>query len=517
MLSDAIKPLNLKARGYALEKLPIQQFFFLLLFIAALLGAGCAMVPVPTRSGHVGQSGPVGSCADFFASIDRQIEHAGVLDPGVFRVKDYPYLRVDRFSASFHDEVGDSAAFAAWLDRMREIDREARKLELANLPDARILALDRVHGEAGLNRAVKYCGDLLQAADFQNVDNQRNLRDKVSIPDDYISWRRFFGLYPLTGWFISSRVADWHREVHNTFSLEPPAGWQAIRYSPAEPSKKTETGQIVKSARRDPLGIPVYSPEELAELFRKWAPVWEVETRGDYDRIGTPMWKSSGKLIVDTSRPLTYTLLSFTRFNKEILTQLNYIIWFSARPKASPLDIYGGFLDGLNFRVTLDRNGEAVLYETMHNCGCYYKAYPTDRLQPLEEIDYAEPPLILQAPDIIPSREVMTVAMESRTHYVQHLYSSPRKSRDGNTAYTFAPYNQLRSLPFSENSRQSMFGQNSIVPGSRRLERFVLWPTGVLSPGAMRQWGRHAVAFLGRRNFDDPFMLENMFKETDAE
>jgi hypothetical protein len=56
-----------------------------------------------------------------------------------------------------------------------------------------------------------------------------------------------------------------------------------------------------------------------------------------------------------------------------------------------------------------------------------------------------------------------------------------------------------------------MFDRTGIVPGTQRLERYLLWPTGVLSPGAMRQWGTHAVAFVGRRHFDDPFYLEEMF------
>jgi hypothetical protein len=56
-----------------------------------------------------------------------------------------------------------------------------------------------------------------------------------------------------------------------------------------------------------------------------------------------------------------------------------------------------------------------------------------------------------------------------------------------------------------------MFSPDSLAPGSERLERFILWPTGVVSPGAMRQWGRHAVAFVGERHFDDPFSMDKMF------
>ena len=119
---------------------------------------------------------------------------------------------------------------------------------------------------------------------------------------------------------------------------------------------------------------------------------------------------------------------------------------------------------------------------------------------------------ILEAPDIDPSKDAMTVVIETRTHYVQHLYPSRRKSLTAKTVYSFVDYNRLRILPYSQYQRKSMFNQNSIVPKSERLERFLLWMTGVYSPGAMRQWERHAVAFIGERNFDDPFYMDNMFQ-----
>ncbi|MDW7774087.1 MAG: hypothetical protein SCH71_14465 [Desulfobulbaceae bacterium] len=470
---------------------------------------------MPTRSVHAGQTGAAGSCADFFAVLDKQIEQNGVLDPGVFRVKNYPYLRVDRFTASLRPEIEDEAAFTEWIDRMQALDQEARTFETANLPDSAIMVLDPVNGRSGVGREIPVCGDILQAADFKDTESRKKLQESVFVPDDYIPLRRVLGLYPLTGLFVSQGVSRWHDKVHKSFSPGPPVGWQSIRYFPSE-TLPLSAVQTVPPIRRDTLGIPVYSLEELDNLFRTWAPVWEIRIKGDYDHIGEPVWTGSGNLRIDTGRPLTYTLPSFTRFGKEILTQLNYIIWFPSRPKQGMLDIYGGFLDGLNYRVTLDSNGEAILFETMHNCGCYYKAYPTERLQVREKIDYAEPPLILRAPDMNPAKSLMTVAMESGTHYVQHLYPSPRKSGDKKERYSFADYNRLRSLPCSATDRRSMFRRDSLVPESRRLERFILWPTGVLSPGAMRQWGRHAVAFVGSRNFDDPFFMDRMFLKKDG-
>lgn len=55
-----------------------------------------------------------------------------------------------------------------------------------------------------------------------------------------------------------------------------------------------------------------------------------------------------------------------------------------------------------------------------------------------------------------------------------------------------------------------------LVLSCARPERFLLWPMGVRSPGAMRQWGRHAVAFVGRRHFDDAHLLDSLFEPAEA-
>jgi len=94
--------------------------------------------------------------------------------------------------------------------------------------------------------------------------------------------------------------------------------------------------------------------------------------RSEYDRIGTPVWTSEDKLDIDTRQPLIYTLLSFTRFGKEVLTQLNYIIWFPPGPRSMLWTSMGAARWGELSR-DLGQNGEPLLYETIHNCGCYYK------------------------------------------------------------------------------------------------------------------------------------------------
>jgi hypothetical protein len=483
-------------------------------FIAFLLTA-CAIIPAPTRSPHIGVGDVLGGCADFFASLDGRASEYQVLDPGAFRVEGHPYLRTNRFLASFSsDAVTDKAVFTAWVDRMQALDQEGRQHEIANLPVTAGPSVGSGNGEAELNARVASCGNLLKAADFQDADSRVVLRKKTGVPDEYLALPRVLGLYPLTSLFVSNGVRSWHSEARRTFSTEPPVGWPAIRHVPERSTGLPAKREIVGSAKRDALGIPIYSSTDLEAIFWMHAPIWEVQTEAEYDRIGAPTWTPGGTLDIDIHQPTAYTLLSFTRFGKEILTQLNYIIWFPARPKERALDIYGGLLDGVNYRVTLDKNGKPLLYETIHNCGCYYEAYPTGRLRVREKIDYAEPPLILKAPELTSATERMTVAMETRTHYVRHLYPAPRRPHPETVVYSLADYSALRSLPDPKGGRRSMFGPDSLAPGSERLERFILWPTGVVSPGAMRQWGRHAVAFVGERHFDDPDSMDKMFIES---
>lgn len=71
----------------------------------------------------------------------------------------------------------------------------------------------------------------------------------------------------------------------------------------------------------------------------------------------------------------------------------------------------------------------------------------------------------------------------------------------------------LRSLSDGVDYR-SFFANYAPLPGSQRPERFLLWPMGVRSAGAMRQWGHHPVAFLGRRRFDDARLIELLFESS---
>ncbi|MBS0336285.1 MAG: hypothetical protein JSS40_05640, partial [Proteobacteria bacterium] len=102
----------------------------------------------------------------------------------------------------------------------------------------------------------------------------------------------------------------------------------------------------------------------------------------------------------------------------------------------------------------------------------------------------------------------IVVRIASRTHYVDRVYVD---RFDSVARYALRPYDDLRSLPLMPGGSRSVFGQDGIVAGTERGERFLFWPMGIASAGAMRQWGHQATAFVGRRHFDDADLLEKRF------
>jgi hypothetical protein len=77
--------------------------------------------------------------------------------------------------------------------------------------------------------------------------------------------------------------------------------------------------------------------------------------------------------------------------------------------------------------------------------------------------------------------------------------------------YTLRDEQTLRTLPWPGGGTRSLYAADGLVTGTERAERFLFWPMGIASAGAMRQWGHHATAFVGRRHFDDPNLLDKRF------
>ena len=256
-------------------------------------------------------------------------------------------------------------------------------------------------------------------------------------------------------------------------------------------------------------GVP--AARLLGSLFRRHAPVFEIDTASADDGIGQPAWSPDGLPGVDAGAAVMFVRTARTLIGGKVLPQLVYSVWFPARPETGAFDLLGGRLDGLTWRVTLDLDGEPLLFDAMHNCGCYHQFFPTVRLRarprPAGIDEWAFVPQALPA---APAGAKIVVRVSSGSHQIQRL----RWERDPaiDRVLALVPDDALRSLPLPGGGRRSLFRPDGLVPGSERGERWLFWPMGVREPGAMRQWGRHATAFIGRRHFDEPDLLERYFE-----
>ncbi len=486
------------------------------LLIAAV--AGCATIEAPFKSNLDSSSPAQRSCANWFAQLDATVDRASVRDAGAYRIPGFPYLRVDRFTASFRDQAHDDPTmFDAWIARMRRLDAEARGYEIDNLP-ARSFPMAGINDHAAARVKTEMCSAELAGADLANAQGRGLVMERARVPDSYSNWKRVLGLYALTSIAFSKGIEDWHKETLEEFrnaGMQTPPVAGVVRYAAAAtPGAADKIVSVYSDLRTDALGIPQFTERERELLFDAYEPAFEIDTSGDYDRFGVLAWGAGLAPVVDLTRLVAYKRIAFTRFYGKILTQLVYTIWFPERPRTGASDILAGKLDGVVIRVTLGADGAPLVYDTMHPCGCYHMFFPTALVKSLPappgREEWAFVPAVLPA---LHAAQRVVVRVASRTHYVTGIHAD---SADGGIAYRLVDDNDLRALPAAEQATRSAFGPDGIVPGTERGERYVFWPMGIDNPGAMRQWGTHATAFIGRRHFDDADLIERRFEPVDG-
>jgi hypothetical protein len=474
---------------------------------------GCAALrPYPEYS----LSGEGSMCLHWLENIESQVEEYGIRDPETVRIIGFPHLRTDRFLASMSDRATSMAIFAEWLEQMRQLGSTGIKFEFANLPvSARQRLVAELPAGRSFGHTLELCGKRLNRLSVINGKHKSILLEQAKVPDAYQSWKRIVGLYPLARYIAAIGIGRLHRELKGSFKIpleKLPQQGKLIRYSPAYGSILTPEHifATLKSAYDNPLRIPHLTSLQLQQLFAHFAPVWEIDTRNDTDKIGTVGLDSDKQPWINIVKPTVYVAQGYTRWRGKALLQLIYQIWLPAREKTGPLDLYGGYLDSVIWRITLSPEGRPVAFDSIHGCGCYYLLFPGQGYRAIPPKDGAEPVLSPKAITTILPGQHLSLRLQSRTHYLQQVTLEDDSPQAATRRYTLQNLGQLRSLQMSNGAKRSVFGEDGLIDASARAERFLLWPYGIASPGAMRQWGTHAIAFIGKRHFDDPFLLENL-------
>ncbi len=478
--------------------------------------AACAGQGARLEEDLVSDGSQVRECAQWYGSLDDAVDAAGVRDAQYARIAGFPYLRVDRLLASLASRARSSdAAFDAYSEQLLGRDLESRSHEIANLPPEALAALLGPGVEPPRTVALartQSCGRLLRERHLAKPPAREALLAGARVPDDYSDAARLAGLYPLTRVFFAQGVRRWEEEARAGFAGQAPAA--VVRYAPpgtATTLTRAAAASIIGRAELEPLGIPILSERDLGRFAAAYAPSVEIAVAGEADRFGALRWRRGEDIpVVDSADPVVYVHQAHVRYGDRILLQLVYTLWFPERPPGHAGDPLAGRLDGLVWRVTLAPDGEPLLYDSIHPCGCYHEFFPTPRVRalpaadPLEE--WAFSPLALPR---VQDGERPVLRVASGTHYLQGVAIT--RDAESVVRYALRDYDELRSLPRPGGGSRSAFGADGLIAGSERPERFFFWPMGIRSAGAMRQRGRQATAFVGRRHFDDADLLERRF------
>lgn len=473
--------------------------------------AGCATPPPPLPA----DASVAGRCERAFAALDAAIDAAGVRDAEATRIAGFPAVRVTRFLASFADAPMDAPAFEAWHARLVDEDRRARLVEIANLPPAPTRQVLDVLGDEGFATLpppafLDGCGQALAQRDAADPARRAALVAAARVPDDYDDGARAVGLYPLTRVAAAAGVRAYERGVHERFARPPAPTGTLVTWRPPQAGllDAAELRALLDPAAADPLGVPPLDDVARDRLLATFAPVLVIDERDGNDRPGRPVF-GPGNTLGFAPAPVVFGRIAFTRFDGATHVQLVYTVWFAARVPAYPGDPLAGTLDGVLWRVTLDHDGAPLVFDAIHACGCYALFVPTARLAARPRAATLDEQALVPAtlPALAPGTRV-AVHLAAGTHHIHAVRAAEPGVGNG---YRIGVDDALRSIPLPGGGTRSLYGPDGIVDGTQRNERLLFWPLGIRDAGAMRQWGRHATAFVGRRHFDDAFLLDRYF------
>ena len=471
---------------------------------AALVLSGCALT---NHSLPVTEDSAVQFCLAFYSDLDKVVAEQGVTPSRPERIASFPYLRMTRFLASYSQQNLNDAALTHWLTHLAAADQQARAIELASLNSTAKSKLGADYG-SDLMGVVGECAQKLVANDLANPARLTLLRKQAVTTSEYRLLNQVLGFYPLTSIPVRLGVHQYHEKTLAVFAqpLEAlPVYGQLRRFHVPHLDVINPTGKVA----RDTLGIPAPTASQLQALFAIHAPVWEIDVVDNYDLPGRPVWHADGKPDVDHSEAFIYRYPSYICWQGKSLLQLNYLIWFAERPRESAFDIFSGRLDGLLWRVTLTTDGTVLIYDSVHACGCYHYFFPSAALalRPKAQ-QLPEPPLLPQLAPELTDGQSLVIRVSSGNHYIQRLYVDTAAGQP----LQWREYQELYVTPVAGGGHRSLFRADGLVDGSERSERWLLWPMGVPSAGAMRERGRQATAFLGQRHFDDAKLLDDLFE-----
>lgn len=453
-------------------------------------------------------------CFALYQSLNKVAEATETVDARHARVPGMPFLRTSRFWASFDPHSMDSAAYRAWLRHQNVLAVEGLTLEWLRLREDRRRALVPALPDSrkAVEQTLTACGNQL----VNELSVQPRLA-QIKVKDHYQTWKRWLGVYPLMAAPFYRGVVKEHDELsqrQTQFAEQMPVtttgDWHFFGGQRDDPTP-TDGLTLLSQRPVDPLGIPIVDSTTQRQLLDAFRPTIAIQMGNarlaGNDRPIRLSLNEEGQLQNDPSRPTLYTDLSLGRYRDQTTIQLTYSVWFSERRSEGALDLLAGRYNGVTWRVHLLPSGAVIGFDKMHLCGCWYQFFPAMGFKPRPDLPFTQEPLHLG--DSVDPRARQTLWLASNTHHLLGVSAGPEIA--SGERWEFLPYDSLRAISRAGTDRHvSPFDEEGLLPESERLERWVFWPMGIRSPGALRLFGTHATAFIGRRHFDDPGLLDEL-------
>lgn len=454
-------------------------------------------------------------CAQRWDAMERQLEQQQVLDVASRRVPGFPYLRSNRFYAELAPTLDHPDQQQALLEQLRQLDLAARSGELQRLdPLARHQLLQQWDSadDETLRHQLTDCSARLLHQDRQQDTFYPRLLAALPVEDNYASWQRWVGFYPLFVWPVDALAHNAHQEIRHRlqqFDERSAAITVWTHYQPAGRRQLTQPAlsAVLNAARANPLAIYQLSASQLARLAHHYAPQLRLAGDGHNDRFGR-VTVEHDQLVVDTAQPTVYYYAGHALLQGVPALQLNYVFWYPGRYADEVSWIERGRFDGVTLRYTLDEQGQLLMVDLINNCGCYHGFLPSAdhfELQRLKQPQMA--PQVLQPLPNTSSDVTLGFTFNRRHQLVQTVTAPPWPG----TAYQLRPYRELEQMATAHGPARSLFDSRGVVPDSRRVESALLFSMGISSVGSMRQRGNQPTTLVGRQHFDDPHLFDELF------
>lgn len=415
-----------------------------------------------------------------------------------------PQDRLERFLAEYHEDmdlsVGGRTPQERFLKAYRKHAAEEVKLEL-----------DGLAGLTDIHQVEAYWYDLVNGMEQSIKTKGRVQRLLITAP-----------LVPfIQAWILYHALTDDPGPRSPDFAASQ-------TYLPPRPQAATDPARLQGWAL-----LEYYAPLVVQERAENPAYAPESDHFGEVYLSGATLAEATPG--VHTDRPTLYAY----QVEKEIqgirVRQLIYTLWYPEHPAMKRFDPEAGPMEGWTFRITLNRDNRPLMYESVSNCGCYYKVFPTERMESWASREYPEKedgkrfflehdlprkidaivPELVAVPEGPPQRvglfysaghhQLITVRLESQLEESGAATQGPR--------YALLPYERLENLPFN-GYHASLFGEDGLVRKAHRPECTLLTPSGLYHAGHPRQRETQMIYF-DQADFDDPELFETYLRLPD--